>query len=99
MRNFDEEIKELKRDIKNLEVMKKQKKTQLKTVKREQREILETEQVTSPIVNSTISDYYGKPILVGDWVNVTKKERFNGIKGTVVKIKKWVTFEDTEGVK
>ena len=99
MRNFDEEIKELERDIKNLEVTKKQKKTQLQTLKKEQREILENEQVTSPIVNSTIRDFYGKPILVGDWVNVTKKGRFNGIEGIVVKIKKWVTFEDTGGVK
>ena len=60
MRNFDEEIKEIERDIKNLEVTKKQKKTQLKKVKREQREILKTEQVTSPIVNSTIRDHCGK---------------------------------------
>ena len=99
MRNFDEEINELEKDIKNLEVTKKQKKTQLETVKREQRVVRETEQITSPTVNSAISDHYGKPILVGDWVNVTKKGRFNGIEGTVIKIKKWVTFEDIEGVK
>ena len=99
MRNFDEEIKELERHIKKLEVTKKQKKTQLQTLKREQREILETEQVTSPIVNSAFRDFYGKPIPVEDWAHVTKKGKFNGIEGTVVKIKKWVTFEDTGGVK
>ena len=95
MRNFDEEIKELEKVIKNLEITKKQKRTQLTVVKREQRETQEAEQFSSSIVEDTIRDHYGKPILVGDWVNVTKKGKFNGIEGTVVKFKKWVTFEDT----
>ena len=99
MRNFDEEIKEIERDIKKLQVTKKQKQTQLRKVKREQRETIQTEQDTSPIVNSTIRDHYGTPILVGDWVTVTKKGKFKSVEGTVVRIKKWVTFEDTDGVK
>ena len=45
MRNFDEEIKEVERDTKNLQVTKKQKKTQIRKVKREQRETLKTEHV------------------------------------------------------
>ena len=45
MRNFHEEIKEIERDIKNLQVTKKQKQTQLRRVKREQRETLKTEHV------------------------------------------------------
>ena len=49
--------------------------------------------------NNTIRDHYGKEILVGDWVEVTKKGKFNSIEGTVVKINKWVTFKDTKGVK
>jgi len=99
MRNFDEEIKELEKDIKNLEITKEQKRMQLTVVKRKQRETQEAEQASSSIVEDTIRDHYGKPILVGDWVNVTKKGKFNGIEGTVVKFKKWVTFEDTEGIK
>ena len=99
MRNFDEEIKELEKDIKKLEITKKQKRTQLTVVKREQREIQEAEQASSSIIEDTIRDHNGKPIFVGDWVNVTKKGKFNGIERTVVKTKKWVTFKDTEGIK
>ena len=36
---------------------------------------------------------------MGDWVNVIKKGRVNSTEEIVVQIKKWVTFEDREGVK
>ena len=38
MRDFDEEIKEIEKDIKNLELMKKEKKTNLELVHKEQKE-------------------------------------------------------------
>ena len=81
MRNFDKEIKELVKGIKELEVTKKQKKMQLRTVKKEQCKVQRAEQSSRSVVDNTIRDYYGKPILVGDWVNVTKKGRFNGVEG------------------
>ena len=87
MRNFDEEIKELEKYIQNIEVTKKEKKTQLELVKKEQkdqREIQEAEQASISFVDRTIRDYYGKLILVGDWVNMTKNGRFNRTKGIVV---------------
>ena len=99
MRNLDEEIKVIEEKIKALEVTKNQKKTQLKKIKREQREEHIVEVSPYAIVDDTPRDLYGKPILVGDWVNVKRKGRFNGTEGTVVKIQKWVTFEDTEGFK
>ena len=99
MRNFDEEIKELERDIKNLELTKNEKKTQLESIKKAKREIEEAQQELIPDCDRTTRDFYGKPILIGDWVNVTRKGRFNGTEGIVTKIKKWVTFEDREGVK
>ena len=98
MRNFDEEIKELEKDIKNLEVTKKEKSTQLESIKKVQRETQEVQQ-ESITVDRTTRDFYGNPILVGDWVNVTRKGKFSGTKGIVVKINKWVTFKDREGVK
>ena len=99
MRNFDKEVKELEQDIKNLELTKKEKKTQLESIKKEQRETQEAQQESIPGFDCTAKDFYGKPILVGNWVNVTRKGKFNGTEGIVIKIKKWVTFEDKEGVK
>lgn len=98
MRNFDEEIKELEKEIKILEVTKKKKNTQLESLKKEQRETKEIHQKPIP-VDRTKRDFYGKPITVGDWVNVTRKGKFDGTEGIVVKINKWITFEDKDGVK
>ena len=47
MRNFDEEIKELVKDIKTLKVTTRQKKTQLKRIKEKQREIQKLEETSS----------------------------------------------------
>ena len=38
-------------------------------------------------------------MLIGDWMTVKRKRKFKGNERTVVKIKKWVTFEDREGIK
>ena len=46
MRNFDEEIKELTKDIENLEVKKKKKKAKLQLLKKGKREIQEEEQAS-----------------------------------------------------
>ena len=35
----------------------------------------------------------------GDWVRATTSGKFNLIEGTVVRINKWITFEDCTGVK
>ena len=103
MRNFDEEIKKLEKDVKTLEITTRQKKTQLKKIEEEQREIQNLEKTSTltseHTIRDTIRDHYGKEIQVGDWVKVTKKGRFNSIEGTVVRINKWVTFEDSKGVK
>ena len=99
MRNFDEKIKELEENIKELEITKKQKKTQLKIIKREQREIQKAEETSYAIVDDAAKDFYEKPIVLGDLVKVTRKGRFRGFEGTIVKIQKWVTFDDTEGFK
>ena len=145
MRNFDDEIKELEKEIKNLELTKNEKKTQLERIKNEQREQFtnkekftkeqhetseerftneerieneehkkftneerieneehknqQTQQESTQNRDRTLRDFYGKPILVGDWVNVTRKGKFSNIEGIVTKIKKWVTFEDRKGVK
>ena len=98
MRNFDEEIKELENEIKNIEVTKKEKNTQLESLKREQREKQEEQQKPIPL-DRTKRDFYGKPILIGDWVSVTRRGKFNETEGVVVKINKWITFEDRKGAK
>jgi len=57
MRNFDEEIKELEKDIKNLELTKEEKKTQLKLIKTEQRKIKKTQQASIPGFDRGTRDY------------------------------------------
>ena len=99
MRNLDEEIKQLEKDIKNLELTKEEKKAQLELIKKKQREIRKTESVPIQDFDRVTRDYYGKPILVGDWVRVTRKGKFNETEGIVVRINKWVTFEDRKVIK
>ena len=99
MRNFDEEIKELTRDIENLEVTKNKKKAQLQLLKKVKRETQEAEQASVAAVDRTARDHHGKQILIGDWVIVKRKGKFKGTEGTVVNIKKWLTFEDRQGIR
>ena len=56
MRNLDEEIKVIEEKIKALEVTKNQKKTQLKKIKREQRETHRSEVSPYAIVDDTPTD-------------------------------------------
>ena len=99
MRKFDDKTKEIIEDIKILKLTKKQKETQLRAVKAEQREVQRNK--VSPVIvdDDIVRDYFGKPIFIGDWVNVVKKGKYKGTEGTVVKVKKWVTFRDRTGAK
>ena len=98
MRNYDNEIKELLEDIEELKITRKSKETQLKLVREDQRESIKNKKITV-LTNDITRDHFGKPIFIGDWVNVTTKGKFNNTEGEVLNIKKWVTFRDRSGNK
>ena len=93
MRNYVEEIKELTSEINNLNLAKNEKVSQLERVLREQKENKKRE--SSPILR----DQAGAVIKIGDWVIATTSGKFKLTEGTVVRINKWITFEDHAGVK
>ena len=91
MRKFDDEIKELIEDIKILKLTKKQKETQLRAVEAEQREVQINKALPVIVNDDTVRDYFGKPIFIGDWVNVVKKGKYKGNQETLAKVKKLPT--------
>ena len=93
MRNYNKEIKELTSEINDLNLAKREKENQLERVLREQKEKAQKE--SSPILR----DQAGAVIKIGDWVKATTSGKFKSIEGTVVRINKWITFEDHAGVK
>ena len=93
MRNYDKEIKDLMSEINDLNLAKREKENQLERVLREQKEKAQKE--SSPILR----DQAGAVIKIGDWVKATTSGNFKLIEGTVVRINKWITFEDHTGVK
>ena len=93
MKNYDETIKQLTDDIARLSVAKNEKEAQLEAILRKQKESEEVK--NSPILR----DQAGVIIRKGDWIKATSIGKFNRNEGTVVSLKKWVTFEDCSGVK
>ena len=93
MRNYDEEIEQLRREIEDLEIEKQDKETQLQRVLREK--TLKVSQKK----NLKIVDKSGRAILIGNRVIATTTGKFEEKSGVVTNIKKWVTFVDTNGVK
>ena len=93
MRNYDKEVKELTSEIKALNLATRVKEDQLEKVLREQKEKAQKE--SSPILR----DQAGAVIKIGDWVIATTSGKFKLTEGTVVRINKWITFEDHAGVK
>ena len=93
MRNYDKEVKELTSEINALNLAKRDKEDQLEKVLREQKEKAQKE--SSPIMR----DQAGAVIKTGDWVIATTSRKFKSTEGTVVRINKWITFEDHAGVK
>ena len=92
-------IKELFEDIGKLKFTKKQKETQLRPVKKEQRKVKRRKVTPITLDDDIFRDHFGKPIFIGDRVNVVKKGKYKSTEGIVVKIKKWVTFTDITGAK
>ena len=99
MRNFDDKIKELFEDIEKLKLTKKQKETQLRAVKKEQREVQRSKVTPVILDDNIVRDHFGKPIFIDNRVSVVKKRNYKSTEGIVVKIKKWVTFTDITGTK
>ena len=93
MRNYDEEIEQLRREIEDLELEKRDKETQIQRILRERK------QKISEKKNPNIVDKSGRVILIGNRVIATTTGKFEERSGVVTDIKKWVTFVDTNGVK
>ena len=93
MRNYDEEIEQLRREIEDLELEKQDKETQIQRILRERK------QKVSEKKNPKIVDKSGRVILIGNRVIATTTGKFEERSGVVTDIKKWVTFVDTNGVK
>ena len=93
MRNYDEEIEQLRREIEDLELEKQDKETQIQRILRERK------QKFSEKKNPNIVDKSGRVILIGNRVIATTTGKFEERSGVVTDIKKWVTFVDTNGVK
>ena len=93
MEDYDETIKQLTDDIARFSVAKNEKEAQLEAILRKQKESKEVK--NSPILR----DQAGVIIRKGDWVKATSIGKFNRNEGTVVSLKKWVTFKDCSGVK
>ena len=92
MRNYQAEIEELTEDIRDLDVQRTRKKKDLQHLLKERQSKQSNRE--EPIV-----DKEGEVISKGDWVKAATKGKFIHDEGTVVNIKKWVTFTDTTGVK
>ena len=92
MRNYEEEIEQLRQNMKDLDLEKQEKETQLQCVLREQ-ENEKAEMKTTQVV-----DRSGRAILTGDQAITTTVGRFKENSGIVTNIKKWVTFTDVNGV-
>ena len=93
MRNYEKEIEHLRRDIKNLNLEKQDKETQLQRVIREQK------LKNSEKKNTQAVDKRGRAIFIGNRVITTTAGKFKENSGVVTDIKKWVTFTDANGVK
>ena len=94
MRNYDEEIDELNKELRKLDLDRTYKELQLQQVLRDKQE---SKEKRKPVV--VLRDKIGKIISVGDWVKVMKSGKFTSTEGRVVKFKSWVTFEDVTKVK
>ena len=109
MRNYENEIEQLKRDIEDLKLEKQDKETQLQRVIREQKKNQDKKtqlQRATRIQTRTKSDKHtqaldksGKVICIGNRVTATTSGKFKENSGIVTDIKKWVTFTDANGVK
>ena len=80
------------KEIKDLDLEKKGKETQLQCVLREQ--VKKQEKRTTQAV-----DKVGRTIFIGDRVITTTVGRFREQSGIVKNIKKWITFTYMNGVK
>ena len=65
MRNFENKIRELTKDIEDLRVTKEDKESQLDRVRKEQRESIKNERTTAS-TEDILRDHFGKPISIGD---------------------------------
>ena len=93
MRNYDFEVEEIIQDIKTLQSALTVKRHRLNTLRKKEKAPIEE-------AREIIRDHFGKPIRIGDWVcNVIKKGIRIRTKGTIIDIKRCVTFCDREGVK
>ena len=99
MRNCDEEIDELVKDIGILNLKKADKVRELKRVRKERTEIGKPGKKGFKENSPVVLDKIGKVINIGDWVKTTTSGRFLHDEGTVVGYKKWMTFTDVTGVK
>ena len=84
MRNYDEEIEQLRREIEDLELEKQDKETQLQRVLIKREKKLKDSQKKNP----KIVDKSGRAILIGNRVIATTTGKFEERSGVVTDIKK-----------
>ena len=85
------------KDIEYLRVTKEDRETQLKLVRKEQRESIKNKRTTA-FTEDILRDHFGKSISIGDWVKITTKGKKYSEQDRVKRFKKWVMFEDETGV-
>ena len=93
MKNYDDEIHQLRKDIENLNLERLKKETELQRILKRNQESKKNKESSVP------KDKVGRVISKGDWVKATTPGKFIHNKGKVVRFQTWVTFEDVTGVK
>ena len=91
--SYDFGIEELIEDIQELEIKKLDKEHKLKELLKRKKNLREENR------DCDAKDHHINAISIGDRVKVVMKGKLNSTEGEVVKIKKWVKFLDTSGVK
>ena len=105
MKDYDEEIENLEAKIEKLKLersrqedtnkrMKENKNKKNTNTRAKEKTTERNSKESEQIVDST-----GRTIRIGDSVHAVTKVRFRETEGTVKNIRKWVTFEDRNGVK
>ena len=99
MRNYDEEIEQLRRDLEDLNTKKQDKETQLQRVLREQKQKNSEKTNTQAKKNTQATDRSGRAIFIGNRVIAITAGKFKENSGIVTDIKKRIIFTDANGVK
>ena len=93
MKNYDDEIHQLRKDIENLNLERLKKETELQRILKRNQESKKNKESSAPKVK------VGRIILKGDRVKATTPGKCIHNEGKVVEFQIWVTFEDITRVK